>query len=419
MPRIGSCLAWTALAFLALSVFDLAALAQTDVPASISIPSDEARFAAFLHDFRDEALKAGVRPETYDRAVAGLSLNLKVEDLNLNQPEFVRPVWEYLASAVSDTRVKKGKELIAANAQLFARLEQDYGVPKEVLTAIWGMESAYGQSQGNFNLFEALATLAYDGPRAAYGRRQLIAALKVAEIEGLDPTAMTGSWAGAFGETQFVPTTFLERAVDGDGDGKRDVWNSPADALASTANYLRQAGWHAGEPWGEEVKLPADFPFAQADVDIRKNESDWGMMGVRTIADEPFNGDAVRGWIFLPAGYRGPAFFIRENFDAILKYNLATSYALAVSLLADRYKDSGRIAAAWPVEESPLDQSSRMAIQTGLNALGYMLGEPDGVLGRRSRQAIRDYQKDRGLPADGFATAALLTRILNEEYLKR
>ena len=349
MPRIGSCLAWTGLAFLALSVLNLPALAQTDVPASISIPSDEARFAAFLHDFRDEALKAGVRPETYDRAVAGLSLNLKVEDLNLNQPEFVRPVWEYLASAVSDTRVKKGKELIAANAQLFARLEQDYGVPKEVLTAIWGMESAYGQSQGNFNLFEALATLAYDGPRAAYGRRQLIAALKVAEIEGLDPTAMTGSWAGAFGETQFVPTTFLERAVDGDGDGKRDVWNSPADALASTANYLRQAGWHAGEPWGEEVKLPADFPFAQADVDIRKNESDWGMMGVRTIADEPFNGDAVRGWIFLPAGYRGPAFFIRENFDAILKYNLATSYALAVSLLADRYKDSGRIAAAWPV----------------------------------------------------------------------
>jgi membrane-bound lytic murein transglycosylase B len=350
--------------------------------------------------------------------MAGISLNAKVQDLNLNQPEFVRPVWEYLASAVSDARVKKGKDLIQANAPLFAQLEQNYGVSKEVLTAIWGMESAYGQSQGTFNLFEALATLAYDGPRAAYGRRQLIAALKVAEVEARDPTTMVGSWAGAFGETQFVPTTFLERAVDGDGDGKRDVWNSPADALASTANYLKLAGWRSGEPWGEEVELPADFPFDQADADIRKSESDWGTLGVQTMAGAPLSGETVRGWIFLPAGHRGPVFFIRENFDAILKYNLATSYALAVSLLADRFKDEGKIAAAWPVDESPLDQSSRFALQTGLNALGYMVGEPDGVLGRRSRQAIRDYQKDRGLPADGFATAALLTRILNEEYLK-
>jgi membrane-bound lytic murein transglycosylase B len=418
MPRIGSGLACAGLVFLAASLLGLPATAQTDVPASISVPSDEARFAAFVHDFRDEALKAGIKPETYDRAMAGISLNAKVQDLNLNQPEFVRPVWEYLAGAVSDARVKKGKDLIQANAPLFARLEQDYGVPKEVLTAIWGMESAYGASQGTFNLFEALATLAYDGPRAAYGRRQLIAALKVAEVEARDPTTMVGSWAGAFGETQFVPTTFLERAVDGDGDGKRDVWNSPADALASTANYLKLAGWRPGEPWGEEVELPADFPFDQADADIRKSESDWGMLGVRTIAGAPLNGETVRGWIFLPAGHRGPVFFIRENFDAILKYNLATSYALAVSLLADRFKDEGKIAAAWPVDESPLDQSSRLALQTGLNALGYMVGEPDGVLGRRSRQAIRDYQKDRGLPADGFATAALLTRILNERYLR-
>jgi membrane-bound lytic murein transglycosylase B len=395
------------------------ALAQENPAATISTAEDAARFAAFLHDFREEALKAGVKPATYDRAMSGISLNAKVQDLNLNQPEFVRPVWEYLASAVSDARVKKGKDLIAANADLLARLEQEYGVPKEVLTAIWGLESAYGQSQGTFNLFEALATLAYDGPRAAYGRRQLIAALKVAEVEGLDPTTMLGSWAGAFGETQFVPTTFLERAVDGDGDGKRDVWNSPADALASTANYLKLAGWRSGEPWGEEVRLSADFPFDQADVDIKKSSADWTMLGVRTLGGEPLSSDMMRGWIFLPAGYRGPAFFIRENFDAILKYNLATSYALAVSLLADRYRDAGKIAASWPVDESPLDMSSRFALQSGLNMLGYMVGEPDGVLGRRSRQAIRDYQKDRGLPADGFATPALVTRILNEQYLKR
>jgi membrane-bound lytic murein transglycosylase B len=419
MPRRGLRLACASFVFLGASAAPVVAQTATDNAATIMVISDEARFAAFVHDFREEALKAGIKPETYDRAMLSISLNPKVQDLNLNQPEFVRPVWEYLASAVSDTRVKKGKDLIAANAELFSRLEGEYGVPKEVLTAIWGMESAYGVSQGNFNLFEALATLAYDGPRAAYGRRQLIAALKVAEVEGRDPITMTGSWAGAFGETQFVPTTFLERAVDGDGDGKRDVWNSPADALASTANYLKLAGWHTGESWGEEVQLPADFAYDQADVDIRKSASEWGGLGVRKMAGEPLNGDAERGWIFLPAGYHGPAFFIRENFDAILKYNLATSYALAVSLLADRYKDGGRITGSWPTDELPLDMGSRVALQTGLNALGYMVGEPDGLLGRRSRQAIRDFQKDRGLPADGFATSALLTRILNEESLKR
>lgn len=374
----------------------------------------EARFRAFLQDFRQEALNAGISGGTYDRAVAGIDLNTRVETLNLNQPEFVRPVWDYLAGAITEVRVRRGKELIAANAELFARLQETYGVPAEVLTAIWGMETGYGQNQGSFNLFEALATLAYDGPRAAYGRRQLIAALKIAETEHRDPKTMTGSWAGAFGLTQFVPTTFLERAVDGDGDGIRDLWNSPADALASTANYLRQAGWRSGDNWGEEVQLPPDFAYETADPDLRKANSEWAILGVRKINGEPLPENAEPSAIFLPAGAHGPAFLLRDNFYAILKYNFATSYALAVSELADRYRGGEGIIGSWPRQEMMLNENQRTALQQGLTALGFDTGGTDGVFGRRTRQALRDYQKSRSLAADGFPTAELLTRILNE-----
>jgi membrane-bound lytic murein transglycosylase B len=391
-----------------------AAPAPESVPVPVAMPEAEARFYAFLRDFRGQALQAGVMAATYDRAVSGISLNTRVEELNEKQPEFVRPIWDYLAGAISETRVNRGRELIAANAKLFARLQDRYGLPPEILTAIWGLETGYGQNEGSFNLFEALATLGYDGPRVTYARRQFIAALKIAEVEGRDPTTMTGSWAGAFGHTQFVPTTFLDHAVDGDGDGKRDVWNSPADALASAANYLKESGWRAGESWGEEVRLPEGFAYENAETDLRKPIADWEALGVRKISGEPLDGSAGEAAIFLPAGYRGPAYLVRDNFNAILKYNAATAYALAIGLLSDRFRYAPGVQASWPLDESPLDESSRTALQDGLMALGFPAGGTDGVLGRQTRAAIRDYQKSRGLPADGFATASLLTRILNE-----
>jgi membrane-bound lytic murein transglycosylase B len=388
-------------------------------PLPVTAPGEEQRFHAFLQDFRAEALKAGIAPATYDRAVANIHLNTRVEELNEKQPEFVRPIWEYLAGAVSQTRIDRGREQIAARAELFARLRRDYGVPPEILTAIWGLETGYGQNEGGFNLFEALATLAYDGPRVEYGRRQFIAALKIADIEGRDPTTMTGSWAGAFGHTQFVPTTFLERAVDGDGDGKRDVWNSPADALASAANYLKESGWRAGESWGEEVRLPEGFAYDIADTDTKKPIAEWTQLGVRKISGESL-GDAMdAAAIFLPAGYRGPAFLVRNNFNVILKYNAATSYALAIGLLADRLSGAGGVQASWPLEEAPLDEAGRIALQDGLTNLGFSTGGTDGVLGRQSRAAIRAYQKSHGIAADGFATANLLTRILNERAIAK
>jgi membrane-bound lytic murein transglycosylase B len=402
-----------------------AAPAPRAVPMPLAMPEEEARFYAFLRDFRGEALGAGIRPAIYDRAVLGISLNVRVEELNEKQPEFVRPVWEYLQGAVSETRIARGRERIAADPGLFERLQAAYGVPPEVLTAIWGLETGYGQNEGSFNLFEALATLSYDGPRIAYGRRQFIAALKIADIEGRDPATMTGSWAGAFGHTQFVPTTFLDHAVDGDGDGVRDLWNSPADALASAANYLKQSGWRAGESWGEEVRLPETFAYEDADTDVRKPVAEWARLGVVKISGEALLDSGEQGAIFLPAGYRGPAFLVRSNFNVILRYNAATSYALAIGLLSDGLKGAGLgpgaggVQGSWPLDETPLDESSRTALQDGLTALGFMTGGTDGVLGRQTRAAIRAYQKARGLPADGFATASLLTRILNERYLPR
>ncbi len=379
-------------------------------------PDPATRFRTFLQDFRTEAMAAGIPGDLYDRAISGIALNTRVEQLNLSQPEFVRPVWDYLESAVTDTRVNRGRDLIGVNADLFARLQQSYGVPTEVLTAIWGMETGYGANLGGFNLFEALATLAYDGPRATYGRRQLIAALKIAHAEGRDPATMTGSWAGAFGFTQFIPTTFLEQAVDGDGDGKRDLWGSQADALASTANYLSRSGWKSGEPWGEEVQLPPEFPYETADPDIRMSVSEWSAKGVRKLNGEPLTETGAQSAIFLPAGARGPAFLLNENFYAILKYNFATSYALAVSVLSDRLKGASGISGSWPRGETMLSAGQRRTLQEGLTTLGYDTGGADGVLGRRTRQAIREYQKSRGIPADGYATASLLTRILNERF---
>jgi lytic murein transglycosylase len=361
-----------------------------------------------VKDFRDTALKAGISPETYDRSMTGISRNPRIEQLNLNQPEFARPVWEYLDSAVSPDRVTNGQKMLAANAPALARIEQRFNVPKEIVVAIWGMESNYGQSMGGFNMFEALATLAYDGPRADYARKELISAFKMEEQEHLDPTKMTSSWAGAFGHTQFIPSAFLAHAVDEDGDGKRDLWHSVPDALASTASLLADASWHMGEAWGYEIALPKDFPYEEADVDNVKTVSQWRKLGVTKIggAELP-HGEGTAG-IYLPAGAHGPAFLVFDNFKTVLKYNNAASYALAVCYLADRIAGGAPIVASWPRDEVPLSRDERVAFQADLKKLGFDPGDLDGVLGHKARAALRGYQKSRGMPPDGFATEGLL-----------
>ncbi len=375
------------------------------------MPSQDAKFYAFLRDFRQTALDAGIKSATYDAATANISRVAHIEELNQNQPEFVRPIWAYLDSAVSDKRIANGQQMLAANAAMLAPVETKFGVPREILVSIWGNESSFGQAREPFNMFEALATLAYDGPRADYARPQLIAALQMMQQQRYAPAQMTSSWAGAFGQTQFVPSTFLAHAVDGDGDGTIDLWRSSADALASAAAVLSDAGWQKGKAWGYEVALPRDFAYEDADIDLTKPVGEWRRRGVRTAQGATLPARGEDGAIYLPAGARGPAFLVFGNFKVILKYNNAASYALAVCLLADRFRGAGAIRAAWPRDEQPLTRDERIAFQTYLIKLGYDIGALDGVLGRKARAALRAFQKAHGLPADGFPTEDLLTRV--------
>jgi membrane-bound lytic murein transglycosylase B len=270
---------------------------------------------------------------------------------------------------------------------------------------------------GSFNLFAALATLAYDGPRKDYATPEFFAALKIAQDQHFDPKDMLASWAGAFGQTQFTPTNFLRYGADGDGDGKIDLWHSPADALASAARLLVGAGWQRGQPWGFEIKLPLGFNYVDADLDISKPLSYWAANGVQTVSGAalPAGGDAA---LYLPAGVHGPAFLVFPNFRVILKYNNAASYALAVVLLGERIAGHGGVTASWPRGERPLSMDERIRFQSELTALGFDTGNPDGVLGRRTRTALRAWQSAKGVTPDGYPTAALLA-LLDADAAKK
>ncbi|MDE2164072.1 MAG: lytic murein transglycosylase [Alphaproteobacteria bacterium] len=391
--------------------------AAIPVPAPSPAAEDQA-FAQFVQDFWPTAQAAGITAATYDAAMGSISRNQHISDLNLNQPEFAKAIWDYLDTAVSPQRIADGQAMLAGNADILGKLEAKYGVPKEILVSIWGNESDYGRSMGNYNMFQALATLAYGGPRTDYARPQLIAALKMMQQNHYAASDMTSSWAGAFGETQFVPTTFLNQAVDGDGDGKIDLWTSVADALASTANVIAKAGWKTGKPWGYEIALPAGFAYEHSGLDITDPVPAWTQRGVKTIAGAALPASDEPASVYLPAGAKGPAFLVFPNFKAILKYNNAASYALAVCELADQLKGGPGIVAAWPRGEQPLNLDERLALQTALTKLGFDIGKIDGLLGNKSRGALRDWQKAHNLPADGYPTEDLLTRIALEAQQK-
>jgi membrane-bound lytic murein transglycosylase B len=372
------------------------------------------KFNQFVADFRATALAAGILPATYDLAMSGIRRNASIEDLTSTQPEFVRPIWIYLDSAASSARVADGQAHLADYAATLASIEAKYGVPREILVSIWGNETDYGRGLGGFNLFEALATLAYDGPRSEFGRTELLAALKIVQQEHFNPRQMPSSWAGAFGQLQMLPSTFLKSAVDGDSDGKRDLWHSAADALASAASEVASDGWQRGQVWGYEVRLPAGFAYELADGDIQKSMADWTALGVRAVDGTPLQPNVENGAILLPAGRRGPAFMIFNNYRVILKYNNATSYAIAVCTLADRIAGRPGIVASWPRDEQPLSYDERIAFQNALLKLGFNPGKIDGVLGHDVKAALRLYEKAHAMPADGFPTLALLAILLTE-----
>jgi membrane-bound lytic murein transglycosylase B len=375
--------------------------------------SGDAKFDAFLAEARVTARAQGITDATFDAATAGIAPIAAIAAMNANQPEFSKPVWSYLDSAVSARRIKDAQYRLTQYGDVLARIEASSGVPKEILVAIWGMETDYGSDTGGFNLFAALATLAYDGPRAEYARPEFFAALRLYQEQHYPLSEMVASWAGAFGQTQFTPTTFFKYATDGDGDGRIDLWQSAPDALASAARLLSSQGWKTGQPWGYEVQLPPTFLYEMADADTLKPIAEWRALGVTTASGDVLPDAADNAGILLPAGARGPAFLVLPNFGVILKYNNAASYALAVGLLADRMAGAPPVRHAWPRDERPLSRSERMQFQTDLAKLGFDPGTPDGVLGRRTRAALRQYQKNHGLAVDGFPTAALLT-LLNQ-----
>ncbi len=376
----------------------------------IARAADEAGFRAWIEAFKAEARQQGISDETFERAFAPAKFNARIIELDSAQPEFVKPVWDYIAGVVTEDALKRARQKLREHAALLARVQQRYGVPPEYIVAIWRIESGFGANFGSFSVVEALATLAYAGRRQDFWKSELIAALRILQSGEVPPERLVGSWAGAMGHTQFMPSGFLKLAIDFDGNGKRDLWTSLPDVFASTANHLVVGGWKGTTPFGVEIRLPANFPYELAETQ-RKPVAAWSALGV-TLAD----GRPLPAWtgetaILVPAGHRGPAFLVSENFRALLDYNNAISYALSLGLFAERLRGGGRIARPWPTGDRQLGRTEKEELQRLLAERGFDPGKIDGQLGPNSRAAIRGFQKKAGLPADGYAEYGLLELI--------
>ena len=372
--------------------------------------ADEA-FSEWLKGFRADAAAQGISQKTLDAALTGLTPDPDILEAQNNQAEFVKPIWDYLGSAVSQARIRKGRAQLRRYADQFAAVEEKYGVDRHYLAAIWGMETSYGSFMGNKSVIRSLATLAYTGDRTRFGRSQLLAALQILDNGDIDVANMEGSWAGAMGHTQFIPTTYLEYAVDFTGDGTRDIWRAISDALASTANFLKEKGWNSGETWGYEVVLPNSFDYGFADGQTQRTLAEWAKLGIERPGGRPFPRPSDPARLIVPAGASGPAFLMINNFYVIKRYNNATAYALAVGHLADRLMGFGPIQQSWPTDEQPLARSERKELQQLLADMGFLRGKIDGIIGPQTRGAVRDFQRSVDLVPDGFATKRLLEKI--------
>jgi len=379
-------------------------------PAPPPAPAEELAFDAWLKDFRGRALAAGLSPELLDRELSGLTPDPKVISLDGRQPEFSKPVGAYIAGVVSDDRIAIGRAKREQLAYL-PDIEARYGVPRDILLAVWAMESAFGQLQGRFDVVRSMASLAADGRRRAWAEGELIAALKIIDSGEVTRDQLKGSWAGAMGQTQFIPSNYRTTAVDFDGDGKRDIWGSDADSLASAANLLVKGGWKPGVGWAKEVILPAGFDYALAEGP-REIPAWWEAKGVRRADGLPWTAaDAAQpAGLILPAGAAGPAFLALPNHFAIRAYNNSTAYALGIGLLADRFAGGGPLVTPWPLETA-LSLSDRMAAQIALARVGFSPGPADGVIGAGTRKALRAWQQSQQLPADGYLSSDMVSRL--------
>jgi membrane-bound lytic murein transglycosylase B len=358
-----------------------------------------------------DAARRGITEDNFRRFTAGLTPDLRIMDLLDAQPEFTKSIWDYLDILVNDNRLAKGKEMLAQYKAQFDATEKAYGVDRFIIAAIWGIESNYSTQIGDRSVLQSTATLACIGRRQAYFKDEFLAALEILNHGDLRPEQLHGSWAGAFGATQFMPTAFKRFAVDADGDGKRDVVDDAADLIASTANNLKKDGWQTGQSWGYEVVVPKDFNYMNADRAKTMTMTQWAQLGIKRANNQPFPHPADKAYLLAPAGAEGPGFLMLQNFRVIMKYNPAEAYALAIGHFADRLRGSAPFVQPWPRQERELSRAERLELQQLLAQRGFYKGTPDGQFGGETRQALRNFQASIGTPADGFATADVLEKL--------
>lgn len=379
---------------------------------ALAAQGDEAPdFSNWLAQFRQEALAQGISQATLDAALAGVQPLPEVIERDQRQPEFISTFWTYLDKRLSPARIERGQALLREHQALLDEVQARYGVPASVLVAFWGLETNYGAYLGDFPIPAALATLAFDPRRGGFFRRELLQSLRIIDAGHVAAADMKGSWAGAMGQVQFMPSTYLRYAVDGDGDGHKNLWTSLPDAFHSAAHFLRELGWQPGELWGREVRLPANFDWESAHPKVKKSVSAWAKLGVTLADGSPLPKSDMVGAIVLPQGHAGPAFLVYRNFEVIMGWNRSISYALAVGLLSDRLLGLPALLGGRDADNRPLSREQVMEIQRQLATRGLDVGEPDGLPGPQTRLAIRTWQKTAGLPVDGYASVGLLEQL--------
>ena len=395
--------------FAALCTALIASTAQAQAPAAPvpTPPPAPGEFENCMNTLRAPARAVGVSDATFTQHTQGLQPDMSVIDKLNFQPEFRTAIWDYLAGLVDDQRVAEGQALLAQHADTLRRVQERFGVDPATVVAVWGVESNFGQTFGKSPLVQSLGTLSCFGRRQAYFRTEFYATLRILQAGHITADRLVGSWAGAFGHTQFMPSTFERLAVDFDGDGRADLMDSTPDALASTANFLAKAGWQTGQPWGFEVKLPSGFNASGEGRRTKRTMEDWAARGVKRVDGSALPASGSAG-LLTPAGPQGPAFLVLRNFDAIYSYNAAESYGLAIAHLSDRLRGGGPFATPWPTDDPGLSRAERREVQTLLIARGHDIGEVDGMLGEKSRTAIRAEQQRLGQEASGRAGQKLL-----------
>ena len=382
-------------------------LGATALAASVAIGPAFGGVADFVDATWARARSRGVSKQTFDAAMGGFKPLKSVIKLTGKQPEFVSTAADYVTKRVDAAKAAQGQGMRAEWKQTLAAVSERYGVQPEIVLAIWGIETNFGGFMGSTNTVHGLATLAHAGYRADFFGQELITALEILEAGHVTPRKMVGSWAGAMGHPQFMPSSFMKYAVDFKGEGHKDIWGSVPDALASTANYLKSFGWRSGETWGYEVALPADFNYNNIWNDASAKLSDWSAIGVKRANGKAFpRGDDIAS-LYMPMGGNGPVFAVLPNFAVIKRYNNSSSYALAVGHLADRILGTTGFVNAWP-SDTALSKAQRVELQARLSKRGYDLGTPDGVIGPKTRAALMDFQARAGLTPDGFPSGNAL-----------